>query len=147
MTPDQRLPATPPPTAPARAPGQRSGGRTILVVDDSSALRTLLRLTLTGAGYRVIEAGDGITALEQLELAGQVHLVVCDVNMPRMNGPDFVARLKQHPRHRFMPVVMLTTESQAAQQGPSLASTARAWIVKPFNPPQLLDAVGKLVHS
>jgi two-component system chemotaxis response regulator CheY len=119
--------------------------KTILIVDDSSSLRTVVRLALQRAGYTVLEAGDGLQALGVLETAGKVHLIVSDLNMPNMDGITFLTRVKQHPRHRFVPVVMLTTEGQDARKEQGRAAGAKAWIVKPFNPPQLLDAVSKLI--
>jgi two-component system chemotaxis response regulator CheY len=119
--------------------------KTILIVDDSSSLRTVVKLALQRAGYEVVEAGDGQEALTRLDALNKVHLVVSDVNMPNMDGISFVKALKQHPRHRFAPVVMLTTEGQDAKKEQGRAAGAKAWIVKPFNPPQLLDAVSKLV--
>lgn len=119
--------------------------KTILVVDDSTSLRTVVKLSLTRAGYDVLEAGDGQEGLAALDKAGKVHLIVSDVNMPNMDGITFVKQVKQHPRHRFTPVVMLTTEGLDAKKEQGRAAGAKAWIVKPFNPPQLLDAVSKLI--
>ena len=119
--------------------------KTILVVDDSSSLRALVKMSLGRAGYAVIEAGDGKEALAQLDKAGKVNLIVSDVNMPNMDGITFVTEVKKHPRHRFTPVIMLTTEGQEAKKEQGRAAGAKAWITKPFNPPQLLDAVSKLV--
>jgi two-component system chemotaxis response regulator CheY len=119
--------------------------KSILIVDDSSSLRTVVRLALQRAGYDVLEAGDGAEALARLDAAPKVHLIVSDVNMPNMDGITFVKQVKQHPKHRFTPVVMLTTEGQDAKKEQGRAAGAKAWIVKPFNPPQLLDAVSKLV--
>ena len=119
--------------------------KTILIVDDSSSLRMVVKLALTRAGYEVIEAGDGKEGLAQLEKAGKVNLIVSDVNMPNMDGIAFVTEVKKHPRHKFTPVVMLTTEGQDAKKEQGKAAGAKAWIVKPFNPPQLLDAVSKLI--
>jgi two-component system chemotaxis response regulator CheY len=119
--------------------------KTILVVDDSSSLRTVVRLALVRAGYDVLEAGDGVEGLKQLDKAGKVNLIVSDVNMPNMDGIAFVTQVKQHARHKFAPVIMLTTEGQDAKKEQGRSAGARAWIVKPFNPPQLLDAVSKLV--
>lgn len=119
--------------------------KTILIVDDSSSLRTVVRLAMTRAGYDVLEAGDGLAALETLNKAPKVHLIVCDVNMPNMDGITFVTQIKQHPRHRFIPVVMLTTEGEDDAKNRGRQAGAKAWMVKPFNPPQLLDAVSKLV--
>jgi len=119
--------------------------KTILIVDDSSSLRTVVRMSLVRAGYDVIEAGDGKEGLKALEGAAKVHLIVSDVNMPNMDGITFVTQVKQHPRHRFVPVIMLTTEGQDAKKQEGRAAGAKAWMVKPFNPPQLLDAVSKLI--
>jgi two-component system, chemotaxis family, chemotaxis protein CheY len=119
--------------------------KTILIVDDSSSLRTVVRIALTRAGYEVLEAADGLLALQVLDQAAKVHLIVSDVNMPNLDGIGFVARAKQHPRHRFVPVVMLTTEGEEEAKNRGRLAGAKAWIVKPFNPPQLLDAVSKLV--
>ena len=119
--------------------------KTVLIVDDSSSLRTIVKMALTRAGYEVLEAGDGQEALEVLERTPKVHLIVSDVNMPRMDGITLVGHVKQHARHRFTPVIMLTTEGQDEKKQAGRAAGARAWIVKPFNPPQLLDAVSKLI--
>lgn len=119
--------------------------KTILIVDDSSSLRTVVKIALQRAGYDVLEAGDGVEGLAKLDQQQKVHLIVSDVNMPNMDGITFVQKVKQHPRHKFAPVVMLTTEDQAAKKDQGRAAGAKAWIVKPFNPPQLLDAVSKLV--
>ena len=119
--------------------------KSILIVDDSSSLRTVVNLALTRAGYTVIEARDGSEGLAQLEKAGKVNLIVSDVNMPVMDGISFLKQVKQHPRHKFTPVIMLTTENQQEKKEQGRAAGAKAWIVKPFNPPQLLDAVSKLI--
>ena len=119
--------------------------KTILIVDDSSSLRMVVRIALTRAGYDVLEAGDGNEGLKALEGATKVNLIVSDVNMPNMDGITFVTRVKQHPRHKFVPVIMLTTEGQDAKKQEGRAAGAKAWMVKPFNPPQLLDAVSKLI--
>jgi len=119
--------------------------KTVLIVDDSSSLRTVVRMSLTRAGYETVEAGDGQEALAQLDKLAKVHLIVSDVNMPNMDGITFVTKVKQHPRHKFVPVIMLTTEGQDAKKQEGRAAGAKAWIMKPFNPPQLLDAVSKLV--
>ena len=90
--------------------------KTILIVDDSSSLRMVVKIALTRAGYDVIEASDGRDGLAQLDKAGKVHLIVSDVNMPNMDGITFVTHVKAHPRHRFTPVVMLTTEGQDSKK-------------------------------
>jgi len=119
--------------------------KTILIVDDSSSLRTVVRMALTRAGYEVLEAEDGVQGLKALDKAAKVHLIVSDVNMPNMDGITFVTQVKQHAKHRFTPVVMLTTEGEDDMKNRGRLAGAKAWMVKPFNPPQLLDAVSKLV--
>jgi len=118
--------------------------KTIMIVDDSSSLRTVVNLALKRAGYEVIEAEDGKDALSKLQ-GRKVNLIVSDVNMPNMDGITFVTQLKQDPRLKFTPVIMLTTEGQDAKKEQGRAAGAKAWIVKPFTPPVLLDAVSKLV--
>lgn len=118
--------------------------KTILIVDDSTSLRTVVQLALKRAGYDVLEADDGIAALTVLGQASKVHLIVCDVHMPNMDGITFVAQLQQHPRHRLIPVVMLTSEGEGDARTRIRDAGAKACIAKPFNPPQLLDAVSRL---
>lgn len=121
--------------------------KTILIIDDSTSLRTVVNIALTGAGYEVIEACHGQDALDKIAKLGakKINLVVCDVNMPVMGGIEFVTKVKQNPAFKFTPIVMLTTEGQDAIKEQGRAAGAKAWIMKPFNPPQLLNAVSKLV--
>ena len=118
--------------------------KTVMIVDDSASLRQVVRMALSGAGYEVIEASDGQEALERLN-GHKVHLVVSDVNMPRMDGITFVKTLKQRPEYRFLPVIMLTTEAGEARKDEGRAAGAKAWMVKPFQPAQMLAAVSKLL--
>jgi two-component system chemotaxis response regulator CheY len=117
--------------------------KTILVIDDSASLRQVVKMALVGAGYNVIEAGDGQAALNLLD-GRQVNMAVCDVNMPIMNGIEFVRAAKQLPAYKFMPILMLTTESQEEKKEQGKAAGAKAWMVKPFSPTQLVNAVSKL---
>jgi len=118
--------------------------KTVMVVDDSASLRQVVGIALRGAGYDVIEGCDGKDALSKL--TGQkVHLVISDVNMPNMDGITFVKNLKQMPAYKFTPVIMLTTESQEGKKQEGQAAGAKAWVVKPFLPTQMLAAVSKLV--
>ena len=117
--------------------------KTILIVDDSASLRKVVSIALTRAGYEVIEAGDGMEALTKLD-GRKINLVVSDVNMPRMDGITFVTQMKANARYKFTPVIMLTTESQEAKKAEGRAAGARAWITKPFQPSQLVEAVNKL---
>jgi len=119
--------------------------KTILIVDDSTSLRTVVKIALERAGYLVLEAGDGKQALAALEKAGKVHLIISDVNMPNMDGITFVKQVKQLPNYKFTPIIMLTTESQEGKKQEGQAAGAKAWVVKPFKPEQMLNAVSKLV--
>lgn len=119
-------------------------GKTILVVDDSGSFRTVVKLALQKAGYAVIEAGDGQAALSKLEGGTKVHLIVCDVNMPIMDGLTFLKQVKTLAAYKFTPVIMLTTESQESKKAEGRAAGAKAWITKPFQPSQLVDAVNRL---
>lgn len=118
--------------------------KTIMVVDDSGSFRTVVKLALQKAGYTVIEACDGKDAIGKLSSAQKINLIVCDVNMPNMDGLSFLRHLKTTPTHKFTPVIMLTTESQEAKKAEGKAAGARAWITKPFQPSQLVDAVNRL---
>jgi two-component system, chemotaxis family, chemotaxis protein CheY len=118
--------------------------KTIMIVDDSASLRQVVGIALKGAGYDVIEGSDGRDALSKL--SGQkIHLIISDVNMPNMDGISFVKALKQLPSYKFTPVIMLTTESQDSKKQEGQAAGAKAWVVKPFKPDILLNAVQKLV--
>ncbi len=119
-------------------------GKLIMVVDDSASLRQVVGISLKGAGYSVIEACDGRDALSKL--TGQkVHLIVSDVNMPNMDGISLVKEVKKLPNYRFTPIMMLTTETDTGKKMQGKAAGAKAWLVKPFQPPTLLNAVSKLV--
>ncbi len=119
-------------------------GKTVMIVDDSASARTMLGLTLKGAGYDVVEGSDGKHALSLLD-GRKVHLIISDVNMPNMDGIAFVKALKQTPNYKFTPVIMLTTDGQESKKQEGKAAGAKAWVTKPFSPTQLLDAVSKLV--
>jgi two-component system chemotaxis response regulator CheY len=118
--------------------------KTILIIDDSASLRQVVKLTLTSAGYEVIEACDGMDALQKLD-GTKIHLIICDVNMPNMDGITFVKRVKTLPNYKFTPIIMLTTESQESKKQEGQAAGARAWVVKPFKPETMLNAVSKLI--
>jgi two-component system, chemotaxis family, chemotaxis protein CheY len=118
--------------------------KTIMIIDDSVSLRQVVGIALSGAGYAVLEACDGQDALRQLTGA-KIHLMICDVNMPNMDGITFLKALRQNPGYKFTPVIMLTTEAGEDKKREGQAAGARAWVVKPFKPEQLLLAVGKLI--
>ncbi|HLO96097.1 MAG TPA: response regulator [Burkholderiaceae bacterium] len=118
--------------------------KTIMVVDDSASLRQVVGIALRGAGYEVLEGCDGKDALGKLQ-GQRVHLIISDVNMPNMDGISFVKAVKAMPAYRFTPVIMLTTESAEARKAEGQAAGAKAWVVKPFRPEVMLNAVQKLV--
>ncbi|MBI5826640.1 MAG: response regulator [Deltaproteobacteria bacterium] len=118
--------------------------KTVMVIDDSASIRQVVKFTLSTAGYGVIEACDGKDALNKL-IGQRINLIVCDVNMPNMDGISFLKNLKSLPSHKFTPVIMLTTESQEAKKQEGRLAGARAWVVKPFKPEQMLEAVSKLI--
>jgi two-component system, chemotaxis family, chemotaxis protein CheY len=114
----------------------------ILVIDDSLLVRKQVGTALANAGYAVIEAADGAEALEKLQVHADVSLVVCDVNMPRMNGIEFLQRVRPG-----LPVVMLTTEGQPEIVKRAKELGAKGWILKPFKPDHLLAAAKKLIAA
>jgi len=115
-------------------------GKKIMTVDDSATIRQMLNLALTGAGYEVVEANDGVDALAKLETE-QVSMLITDLNMPKMNGIDLIRNVRRSPGLRFLPIIMLTTESQEAKKQEGKTAGASGWIVKPFKPDQLLKVV------
>lgn len=117
--------------------------KTIMIVDDSASVRQLVGMVLKGQGYTVLEAVDGRDALARLN-GERMHLIISDVNMPNLDGIGFVRELKQRPAYKFTPVLMLTTESEQGKKQAGQQAGARAWMVKPFMPDQLLGAVRKL---
>jgi two-component system, chemotaxis family, chemotaxis protein CheY len=118
----------------------------VLVIDDSSAVRQQIRNTLSGAGYEVIEAIDGVDGLEKLQQGGaEIELALCDVNMPRMTGLEMVVEAKRVGVS--VPIIMLTTEGQPSMIRRARDAGARGWIVKPFKPELLIIAVNKIVSA
>lgn len=120
--------------------------RKILIVDDSESVRMIARLALREQGYDVVEATNGVEALKQLE-AERVHLVISDVNMPEMDGITLLKQIKASARHKFTPIIMLTTEAGQDKKDEGRAAGAKAWITKPFQPKVLIDAVAKLMPA
>ena len=118
--------------------------KTVLIVDDSLSIRQLVRAALTSVGYSVIDAIDGQDALNKL-VGQRVNLIISDVNMPNMDGISFLKAIKEHPNYKFTPIIMLTTEAGEDKKREGQAAGARAWVVKPFKPEQLLMAVSKLI--
>lgn len=120
--------------------------KNILIIDDSATVRQVAGIALKGAGYNVIEAVDGKDGLSKLN-GQKLHLIISDINMPNMDGITFIKEAKKLPAYKFTPIIVLTTESQEAMKEQGRAAGAKAWVVKPFQPAQILTAVSKLVMS
>ena len=117
---------------------------TILTVDDTASMRQMISFTLNSAGHEVIQASDGEEALKLLE-GKKVDLVIADINMPNMDGITLLKSLRALADYKFTPILMLTTESQEAKRQQGKVAGATGWIVKPFNPEQLLTVVKKVL--
>jgi two-component system chemotaxis response regulator CheY len=111
----------------------------VLVIDDSTMIRMQVKRALTGAGFEVVEARDGQDACDKLDAGAKPGLIVCDVNMPRMNGLEFLEQLQKKPA-KGTPVVMLTTEGQPEMIKKARALGSAGWLVKPFKPELLISA-------
>ena len=118
--------------------------KTILVVDDSKSIRQMVRFTLNDAGFDVIEAEDGKDALSKIN-GSPIHMVITDLHMPALNGIELIRELRAKPSCRFIPIIMLTTESQIEKKQEGKKAGATGWIVKPFNPEQLLGVINKVI--
>jgi two-component system, chemotaxis family, chemotaxis protein CheY len=115
----------------------------VLTVDDSASVRQAVRITLTQAGYEVVEAVDGADALVKLQ-GTQVNVVLTDLNMPNLDGIGLIKAIRSQANHRFTPILMLTTESQEARKQEGKAVGATGWIVKPFTPEQLVSVLKRV---
>jgi two-component system chemotaxis response regulator CheY len=118
--------------------------KTILTVDDSASMRQMVKITLKAAGYNVVEANDGRDGLTKAN-ANAINMVVTDLNMPNMNGLEFIRALRQLPPYRGIPIVFLTTESDDGLKQQAKAAGATGWITKPFKQEQLLAVAKKLL--
>ena len=119
--------------------------KTVLAVDDSASMRQLVSFALKDAGYDVIEAIHGKDALEKTG-GSKIDIVLTDLNMPEMDGIEFIKQFRTKPGCKFTPIVMLTTESQESKKQEGTQAGASGWIVKPFNPEKLIEIVKKFVH-
>lgn len=118
--------------------------KTVLTVDDSPSIRAMVSFTLKAAGYQVLEAVDGEDGLNKARTAN-VNLVLTDQNMPKMDGITLVKSLRALPQYKTAPILMLTTESGDAMKAQGRAAGATGWLVKPFDPPKLLEIVKKVI--
>lgn len=116
----------------------------ILAVDDSPSMRQMVAHTLKGAGYEVVEAVDGTDAL-RIAKTRSVNLVLTDVNMPNMDGISLIRELRSLPNYKFTPLLLLTTESAPEKKQQGKAAGATGWLVKPFDPNQLLATIKKVL--
>ncbi|MBY6240577.1 response regulator [Methylosinus sp. Sm6] len=117
--------------------------KTILTVDDSRTMREMLLLALSDAGFSVVQAEDGVHGLEVLETETP-DVIVTDINMPRMDGFGFIEGVRRHEKHRAVPILVLTTESDGDKKDRARRAGATGWIVKPFNPVKLVDAIRRV---
>jgi two-component system chemotaxis response regulator CheY len=119
-------------------------GKTIMTVDDSASVRQMVSFTLKQAGYTVVEAVDGKDALNKLNGSG-VHMIITDLNMPNLDGIGLIRGVRAQSSYKFIPIILLTTESQIEKKQEGKSAGATGWIVKPFNPDQLLTVVKKVL--
>src|SRR5258708_7246548 len=117
--------------------------KTILIVDDSCSVRQHVSMILVRAGFAMVEASDGQEGLAMIDNR-DIDMVICDINMPNMNGLDMVEKVKSKPEHKSLPIVMLTTEGQTSLVKRAKQAGAVGWLVKPFNPTQLVQTVSHL---
>lgn len=115
----------------------------ILTVDDSRTMREMLFLALSDAGFKIIQAEDGVHGLEVLESAAP-DVIVTDINMPRLDGFGFIEGVRRHDKHRAVPILVLTTESDVRKKDRARRAGATGWIVKPFDPAKLVDAIRRV---
>ncbi len=119
--------------------------KTIMTSDDSASVRQMVNFTLKQAGYTIIEAVDGKDAFAKFN-GQQIDMLITDLNMPNMDGIGLIREVRKIPAYKFIPIIMLTTESQDAKKMEGRAAGASGWIVKPFKPEQLLAVVRKVLR-
>lgn len=119
--------------------------RSILAVDDSASMRKMVSFTLTGAGFQVVEAVDGQDAWERAQQQ-TFDLVLTDQNMPRLDGLGLTRKLREHPRFKTTPILVLTTESSDTMKQAGRAAGATGWLVKPFDPGRLIEVINKVIR-
>jgi two-component system chemotaxis response regulator CheY len=121
--------------------------RKVLVIDDSATIRRQVSSVLTQAGFEILEAVDGIDGAAQIRANADLALVLCDINMPRLNGLDMLESLSEEIAAKSLPVVMLTTEGEPSAMARAKKAGVKGWIVKPFKEPLLVGAVKKLTGA
>ena len=119
--------------------------RSILAVDDSPSMRKMVSFTLTGAGFKVVEAVDGVDALEKAQTQ-EIDLVLADQNMPRLDGIGLTRKLREDPKFKGTPILILTTESSDLMKQAGRAAGATGWLVKPFDPNRLIEVIQKVLR-
>ncbi|MBK1877472.1 response regulator [Pelagicoccus mobilis] len=119
--------------------------KTIMTVDDSPSVRQMVGLTLSRLGHRVLEAADGRDGLAKLQ-ASHVDLIITDLNMPNMDGITMIRHIRSSPKHKFMPILMLTTETQQEKKMEGKKAGATGWIVKPFTEEKLKSVLSKVLR-
>lgn len=122
-------------------------GKTVLVVDDSPTMRQMVAFTLTNAGFSVVEAGNGKEAMGKIGAGTKPDLVVTDLNMPEMDGITLIQEIRKNAALKFTPILMLTTESSDDKKKAGQAAGATGWVVKPFNPEQMLKVIQKVLPA
>jgi two-component system chemotaxis response regulator CheY len=118
--------------------------KVILTVDDSASMRQMVSFTLKEAGYEVVSAVDGKDALVKLD-EKPAHMIITDLNMPNLDGIGLIRQVRANPAYKFVPIILLTTESQTEKKAEGKAAGATGWIVKPFKPEQLLKVIKKVL--
>ena len=120
--------------------------KTILIVDDSNTARASVEYTLKKGSYEVLSADDGTSGLDVLGKSPTVDMIITDLNMPKMDGIEFIKNVRKFDQYKYTPILMLTTESQDEKKMEGKAAGASGWLVKPFNPTQLLDVVKRFLN-
>jgi two-component system chemotaxis response regulator CheY len=119
--------------------------KTILTVDDSRTMRDMLAMALNDAGFNVVQAVDGEDGLAVLDAhSADVDVIITDINMPKLDGFGFIEGVRKDARHRATPILVLTTESDSSKKDRARQAGATGWIVKPFNPVKLIDAIRRV---
>jgi len=119
--------------------------KVIMTVDDSTSVRQMVSFTLQQAGYDVVEAEDGVDALEKLKTK-KVDMVITDLNMPNVDGITLIKEFRTIPEYKFVPIILLTTESDGNKKRQGKEAGATGWIIKPFKPDQLLNVIKKVLR-